>query len=161
MDNIALIGLPFYSLSKYRGMATAVTALRSAGISETLRKSAKHFTDMGDCHLSGITVDSGPPNLETFLSSSTIRKLCKKWRAGLGAMILSSASAGNALSLLARWRGSRIGSKGNLECSGWTPTATSTHPKQPVQASSVGCPSRSLVVAAKLTPERRTRTAVA
>lgn len=66
MDNISLIGLPFYSLSKYRGMAKAVTALRSAGITETLRKSTKHFTDMGDCHLSEITVDSGPANLRNF-----------------------------------------------------------------------------------------------
>jgi arginase len=66
MDNLPLIGLPFYSLSKYRGMATAVAALRSAGIAETLAKSAKHFNDMGDCHLSKITEDSGPPNLRNF-----------------------------------------------------------------------------------------------
>jgi arginase len=66
MDNVSLIGLPFYSLSKYRGMAKAVTTLRSAGITETLRQSTKHFTDMGDCHLSGITEDSGPPNLRNF-----------------------------------------------------------------------------------------------
>ncbi len=66
MDNLSLIGLPFYSLSKYRGMATAVAALRSTGIAETLEKSAKHFNDMGDCHLSEITEDSGPPNLRNF-----------------------------------------------------------------------------------------------
>ena len=66
MDKITLIGLPFYSLSKYRGMATAVTTLRSAGIAETLRKSTKHFTDMGDCQLSEITADSGPSNLRNF-----------------------------------------------------------------------------------------------
>jgi arginase len=66
MDNVSLIGLPFYTLSKYRCMATAVAALRSAGITETLRKSTKHFTDMGDCHLSEIPEDSGPPNLRNF-----------------------------------------------------------------------------------------------
>lgn len=66
MDNLSLIGLPFYSLSKYRGMATAVAYLRSAGIAETLRKSANHFKDMGDCHLSEITEDAGPPNLRNF-----------------------------------------------------------------------------------------------
>ena len=65
-DNVSLIGLPFYSLSKYRGMAKAVTALRSAGIAETLRKSSKNFTDMGDCHLSETIADSGPPNLRNF-----------------------------------------------------------------------------------------------
>lgn len=66
MENLSLIGLPFYSLSKYRGMATAVADLRSAGIAETLGKSAKHFKDMGDCHLSEITEDAGPPNLRNF-----------------------------------------------------------------------------------------------
>lgn len=66
MDNISLIGLPFYSLAKYRGMGKAVSALRSAGIAQTLAKSAAQFNDLGDLRLSQITEDRGPPNLKNF-----------------------------------------------------------------------------------------------
>lgn len=66
MDRLTLMGLPFYSLSKYRGMGKAVGALRWAGIAETLAKSATHFTDLGDLRLTLITEDRGPPNLKNF-----------------------------------------------------------------------------------------------
>lgn len=66
MENVRLIGLPFYSLSKYRGMGEAVKTLRSFGIAEALKKSAASFNDLGDCRLSRIDVDSGAPNLRNF-----------------------------------------------------------------------------------------------
>lgn len=66
MNKLSLIGLPFYSLSKYRGMGTAVEALRRAGIAEMLKKSAKSYKDLDDCRLSDIDADSGPPNLRNF-----------------------------------------------------------------------------------------------
>ena len=66
MNNIALIGLPFYSLKKYRGTGKAVSFLRSGGIAQTLAKSAVRFNDLGDLRLSQITEDRGPPNLKNF-----------------------------------------------------------------------------------------------
>jgi len=66
MDKLTLMGLPIYSLTKYRGMGEAVGALRSAGMAETLAKSATHFTDLGNLPLSRITEDRGPPNLKNF-----------------------------------------------------------------------------------------------
>lgn len=66
MSTISLIGMPFYSLAKYRGMGTAVATLRSAGLEVTIRKSADTFMDMGDCALGEIQVDSGPHNLRNF-----------------------------------------------------------------------------------------------
>jgi len=66
MDRLTLMGLPIYSLSKYRGMGEAVGALRSAGIAQALAKSATHFTDLGDLPLSRITEDQGPPKLKNF-----------------------------------------------------------------------------------------------
>ncbi len=66
MENLTLIGLPFYSLSKYRGMGEAVKVLRSLGIAEVLKKSSQSFSDLGDCRLSHIDSDSGPRNLRNF-----------------------------------------------------------------------------------------------
>jgi arginase len=66
MEKLTLIGLPFHSLSKYRGMAEAVKALRALGIAEAVKKSAASFNDLGDCRLSTIVADSGPPNLRNF-----------------------------------------------------------------------------------------------
>jgi len=63
---ITLIGLPFYSLSKYRGMGMAVKTLRAAGIADVLRRHAKPFNDLGDVPLSEINADSGPSNLRNF-----------------------------------------------------------------------------------------------
>jgi arginase len=66
MENCTLIGLPIFSLAKYRGMGEAVNALRQAGIAKTLTSSAAHFNDLGDVSLSQITEDHGPPNLWNF-----------------------------------------------------------------------------------------------
>jgi arginase len=66
MENLSLIGLPIFSLAKYRGMGEAVNALRRAGIAQTLSGSAAHFNDLGDLRLSQLTEDHGSPNLWNF-----------------------------------------------------------------------------------------------
>lgn len=66
MDRLTLMGLPFYSLVKYRGHGNAVSALRTAGIAQALAKSATQFNDLGDLRLSPITEDQGPTNLRNF-----------------------------------------------------------------------------------------------
>ncbi len=66
MQEIAFIGLPFYTLAKYRGMGMAVKALRAAGIADIVTKNAESFNDLGDVPLSEIVVDSGPQNLKNF-----------------------------------------------------------------------------------------------
>ncbi len=66
MERVTLIGLPFYSLSKYRGMGEGVGALRSLGIAEVVKKFAASFNDLGDSRLSDIDADSGPPNFRNF-----------------------------------------------------------------------------------------------
>ena len=66
MDKLALIGLPLYSLSAYRGMAMGVHSLREAGIAEVLSGSTNSFIDLGDVRLSEIDADTGPKNLKNF-----------------------------------------------------------------------------------------------
>jgi arginase len=66
MENVSLIGLPFYSLAKYHGMGLAVKALRELGIAEVVKRQASVFRDLGDVTLSEIEADSGPPNLRNF-----------------------------------------------------------------------------------------------
>jgi arginase len=66
MQNVSLIGLPFYSLAKYRGMGMAVQALRRLGIADVVKRQAGVFKDLGDVELSEIEMDSGPSNLKNF-----------------------------------------------------------------------------------------------
>jgi len=66
MENVSLIGLPFYSLAKYRGMGLAVKALRELGIAEVVKRQASAFRDLGDVPFSEIEADSGPANLRNF-----------------------------------------------------------------------------------------------
>jgi arginase len=66
MQNVSMIGLPFYSLAKYRGMGMAIKALRGLGIADTLKQQAQAFKDLGDVTLSRIETDSGPSNLRNF-----------------------------------------------------------------------------------------------
>lgn len=66
MERAKLIGIPFYSLEKYRGMGAAVQALRRDGIVDLVKKATESFSDLGDVSLSRIEVDSGPPNLRNF-----------------------------------------------------------------------------------------------
>ena len=66
MQNVSMIGLPFYSLAKYRGMGMAVEALRRLGIADVVKRQAGAFKDLGDVELSEIEMDSGPSNLKNF-----------------------------------------------------------------------------------------------
>ena len=66
MRNISLLGIPTYTLVRYRGMGMAVTALRELGLTAVLRQKSVPFTDFGDVALSQIDVDSGPSNLRNF-----------------------------------------------------------------------------------------------
>ena len=66
MESIALIGLPFYTLSRHRGMGMAVRVLRELGLSDSLKGGGRSLTDLGDVTLSEIVQDSGPANLRNF-----------------------------------------------------------------------------------------------
>ncbi len=66
MDNIALLGIPLYTLAKYRGMGAAVRTLRELGLPEALRKNATRFRDLGDVNLPSLEVDEGPGNTRNF-----------------------------------------------------------------------------------------------
>ncbi len=66
MENVSLIGLPFYSLAKYRGMGLAVKALRELGIADIVKRQASALRDLGDVPLSEIEADTGLPNLKNF-----------------------------------------------------------------------------------------------
>jgi arginase len=64
MKKVSMIGLPFYSLAKYRGMGMAVEALRRLGITDAITEKVSAFADLGDVALSQIETDSGPSNLK-------------------------------------------------------------------------------------------------
>lgn len=66
MKSVSMIGLPFYSLSKYRGMGMAVGALRKLGIADVVKQQVESFNDLGDVKLSEIEADSGTSNLRNF-----------------------------------------------------------------------------------------------
>ena len=66
MQKVSMIGLPIYSLAKYRGMGMAVEALRRLGIVDAVNQHALGFKDLGDVKLSAIGTDSGPSNLRNF-----------------------------------------------------------------------------------------------
>jgi len=66
MKTVSMIGFPFYSLAKYRGMGMAVDALRNLGIADVVKKQASAFKDLGDVPLSELENDSGPSNLKNF-----------------------------------------------------------------------------------------------
>ena len=62
----SLVGLSFYTRSKYNGMALGSSTLRKLGIVDVIRKHSRNFRDRGDVRLSTITEDSGPQNLRNF-----------------------------------------------------------------------------------------------
>ena len=66
MRNVSMIGLPIYTLAKYRGMGMAVEALRRVGIKEAVSRHTPGFKDLGDVELTQIEADSGPSNLRNF-----------------------------------------------------------------------------------------------
>jgi arginase len=66
MQKVSMIGLPIYTLAKYRGMGMAVEALRRLGITEAVNQHTQDFKDLGDVKLTKIETDSGPSNLRNF-----------------------------------------------------------------------------------------------
>jgi arginase len=66
LRSITILGVPLYTLAKYRGMGAAVKELRKLGIAEPLKRSADSFTDLGDAHVTPIITDSGPSNMRNF-----------------------------------------------------------------------------------------------
>lgn len=84
VERVTLIGLPFYSLAKYRGMGEAVKSLRSLGIAEIVKETSSSFNDLGDCHLSDIVVDTGPSNLRNFTQFLTDSDVVQERVSGVG-----------------------------------------------------------------------------
>jgi arginase len=66
MQATSLIGLPIYTIAKYRGIGMAVKNLRKLGIAQSLNTKSRDFRDLGDVKLSEIETDVGPPNLRNF-----------------------------------------------------------------------------------------------
>jgi hypothetical protein len=60
MKRVTTIGLPLYTLSKYRGIGLALKTFRDAGIIETLEKIAEIVVDEVDVPLSKIEMDTAP-----------------------------------------------------------------------------------------------------
>lgn len=61
---IVFIGIPFYTLAEYRGMAEAVGGLRNAGILNRVKTSDHDLADLGDVHCPVIEKNHGPENLQ-------------------------------------------------------------------------------------------------
>ncbi len=92
---IAFIGIPFYSLAKYRGMADAVQTLRTAGIVDRLRSVDSRLLDIGDVDCPTIVDDRGPSNLrnfETFLDGTL--RIRRKMLQGLNSSRLTFCLGG-------------------------------------------------------------------
>jgi hypothetical protein len=45
---VAFVGIPFYTLARYRSMGEAVKSLREAGIVQRIRSVGNDLTDLGD-----------------------------------------------------------------------------------------------------------------
>jgi arginase len=63
---IVFVGIPFYTLAEYRGMAEAVGSLRQAGILNRLRSADSDILDLGDVNCPIIDKDHGPKNLQNW-----------------------------------------------------------------------------------------------
>ena len=63
---VAFVGIPFYTLVKYRPMADAVESLRKAGIVQRIRSATNELTDIGDVECPVIHRDHGPKNFQNY-----------------------------------------------------------------------------------------------
>jgi arginase len=63
---VAFVGIPFYTLARYRRMAYAVDSLRKAGIIQRIRLADIDLVDLGDVDCPSITRDHGRENLKNF-----------------------------------------------------------------------------------------------
>src|SRR5262249_4513586 len=70
---IVFVGIPIYTLAKYRGMGEAVKALRMAGIVNRLKSVDSQLSDLGDVDCPVIDTDTGAENthnLDQFLDGA-------------------------------------------------------------------------------------------
>ena len=63
---VAFVGIPFYTLAKYRPMADAVKTLRKAGILQRMKLADSELIDLGDVDCPSIQKDHGRENLRNF-----------------------------------------------------------------------------------------------
>jgi arginase len=63
---IVFVGIPFYTLAEYRGMAEAVGSLRQAGILNRLKSADSDIVDLGDVNCPVIDKDHGLKNLQNW-----------------------------------------------------------------------------------------------
>lgn len=66
LEAMTFVGIPFYSLAKYRGMGSAVQNLRDAGIVQRLSSGKVQVRDIGDVECPRIDSDHGPRNLSNY-----------------------------------------------------------------------------------------------
>jgi arginase len=63
---VPFVGIPFYTLAKYRSMGDAVKSLREAGIVQRIRSVTNDLADLGDVDCPFIEQDHGKRNLRNF-----------------------------------------------------------------------------------------------
>ena len=63
---VTFVGIPFYTLARYRSMADAVKSLRQAGIVQRIRTADNDLVDLGDVDCPIIERDHGMRNLRNF-----------------------------------------------------------------------------------------------
>src|SRR5215467_6101051 len=63
---VVFVGIPIYTLAKYRGMGEAVKDLRSAGIVSRLKSVDSQLLDLGDVDCPVIDRDTGLENTQNF-----------------------------------------------------------------------------------------------
>ena len=63
---VTFVGIPFYTLAKYRAMGDAVSNLRKAGVVQRIKSVDNDLVDLGDVDCLSIVRDHGPKNLRNF-----------------------------------------------------------------------------------------------
>src|SRR5207245_10934157 len=63
---VTFVGIPFYTLAKYRAMGDAVSNLRKAGVFQRIKSVDNDLVDLGDVDCPSIVRDHGPKNLRNF-----------------------------------------------------------------------------------------------
>ena len=63
---VTFVGIPFYTLAKYRAMGDAVPSLRKAGVVQRIKLADNDLVDLGDVDCPSIVRDHGRKNLRNF-----------------------------------------------------------------------------------------------
>ncbi len=63
---VTFVGIPFYTLAKYRAMGDAVPSLRKAGVVQRIKLADNDLVDLGDVDCPSIVRDHGHKNLRNF-----------------------------------------------------------------------------------------------